>query len=431
MRILMPRVFILVGLFFLQLCCFSQNVKWLQGTWKGKSYLPGSDGAQYFALTLRVNTIKGTKFEGFLSTMQPADTAIRYDAKIVGEIFPDYLIINPTKVIYVRNAPGSRWQLSCINCTPAKLFYSLNDERFSFKGTIEECYKECIGTSEFIKDITDLKPEDQDSVYALLHLAKPKDTSATIAINEVRINLIPGGNIESQKNKDAITFQQTKNVSLKRNTSLVLKENTMPVRVPVIPAGNIVDVRDEVKMELASQNLIDALRRKRPLLPVYTKPVIKETQKIVPPVTDSVTTIVAKNNNPEVPQPVIAKKDTTALLPTGYKEREINVMRVLNVSTDSITIRVYDNGVVDGDIISVVYNDMTIIDKLTLTSKANSVKIPVKLQGINTLVFHAHNLGEFPPNTARLEILWANKKEEMTVSSDLTVSSSINIVYKP
>ena len=430
MRILL-RAFILLSSIFLQHFCYSQNVKWLQGTWKGKSYLPGSDGAQYFALTLRVNTIKGTKFEGYLSTMQPADTAIRYDSKVVGEVFPGYLIINPTKVIYVRNAPGSRWQLSCINCTPAKLFYSLNDERFSFKGTIEECYKECIGTSEFVKEVTDMKPEDQDSVYALLHMEKPKDTSAiAVAEKEIRTILMPGGNIEQQKKNDAIAFQQTKNIELNKNTSLTLKENTMPKRTPLIPAGNVVEVRDEVKITLASQNLIESLRRKKPLLPVYTKPAIKNEQKVVPSA-DSVAARVATNNSPVVQPPVIAKKDSAATLPTGYKEREVNVMRVLNVSTDSITIRVYDNGVVDGDIVSVVYNDKTVIDKLTLTAKAYSVKIPVKLQGINTLVFHAHNLGEFPPNTARLEILWANKKEEMTVSSDLTISSSINIVYKP
>jgi hypothetical protein len=67
-------------------------VKWLYGVWRGKSYFPGSDATQFFALTLRVTNIKGNKFEGYLSTMERADTAIRYDSKIVGEIFPGYII---------------------------------------------------------------------------------------------------------------------------------------------------------------------------------------------------------------------------------------------------------------------------------------------------------------------------------------------------
>ena len=98
------------------------------------------------------------------------------------------------------------------------------------------------------------------------------------------------------------------------------------------------------------------------------------------------------------------------------------------MNTDSILLRVYDNGVVDGDIASVIYNDRVVVDKLSLTAHALEIKIPVNKSGINTLVFHAHNLGEFPPNTAKLEILYNNKKEELTVASDLTVSSTINVV---
>jgi hypothetical protein len=115
-------------------------------------------------------------------------------------------------------------------------------------------------------------------------------------------------------------------------------------------------------------------------------------------------------------------------LPAGYTERKKNVIRTLTVNTDTVVLRVYDNGVVDGDIVSVVYNDNVVIDKLSLTTRAVEVKIPVNTSQINTLVFHAHNLGEFPPNTAKLEIIYGNKKEELTVSSDLTVSSTIDIV---
>jgi len=86
--------------------------------------------------------------------------------------------------------------------------------------------------------------------------------------------------------------------------------------------------------------------------------------------------------------------------------------------------------VIDGDIASVIYNDRVVVDKLSLTARALEIKIPVNKSEINTLVFHAHNLGEFPPNTAKLEILYGDKKEELTVSSDLTVSSTIDIEYR-
>jgi len=113
-----------------------------------------------------------------------------------------------------------------------------------------------------------------------------------------------------------------------------------------------------------------------------------------------------------------------------YTDRTNNILKRIDLTQPDFKVDLYDDGDIDGDIVSVVYNDKTVIDKLTLASKAYTIKIPIKPEGINTLVFHAHNLGEFPPNTARLEILWGNKKEEMTVSSDLTVSSSVNIVFK-
>jgi hypothetical protein len=221
-----------------------------------------------------------------------------------------------------------------------------------------------------------------------------------------------------------LVVQKEESDQFNKTNSLSLKENSMPVHLPIVKGGDIVDVKDELKIELASQDLIESLRRKRPVLPVYPKVTFKEEQKIP----DTLATVVAASV-PVTSQPLVVK-DTLPKLPAGFKEREVNVMRVINVNTDSVTIRVYDNGVVDGDIVSVVYNDKTVIDKLTLASKAYTIKIPVNAKGINTLVFHAHNLGEFPPNTARLEILWGNKKEEMTVSSDLTVSSSVNIVFK-
>ena len=77
-----------------------------------------------------------------------------------------------------------------------------------------------------------------------------------------------------------------------------------------------------------------------------------------------------------------------------------------------------------------VYNNVVVIDKLSLTTRAFIIKIPVNITGVNTIVFHAHNLGEFPPNTAKLEILFGNKKEELLLSSDFTVSSEINIVHQ-
>ncbi|MEP6846198.1 MAG: hypothetical protein ABI861_09350 [Panacibacter sp.] len=366
---------------------------WLVGSWRGKSFLPGSDAAQYFLLILRVNSVKGNQFDGTLSTMEPADTSIRYDSKISGEIYSGYLQIERSKIFYVKNSPGSRWQLSCINCKPAKMMFDIQKEKFFIKGATEGCYRECNGISEFSKAINEMKAEDQDSVYALMQMQKPRLNTGTL------------------------TDTSTK----------VLQEDVAVLRKTVLtPPGDLALVKDN-KVILASINLLESLKLRKPTMTIKENDVPVEHK-----ISFSVDTIAMVANDKTkitAPEKLAPPPVAVSLLPTGYTQRKVNVVRTIEVNTDSITMRVYDNGVVDGDIVSVVYNDKVVIDKLSLVSKAFVLKIPVTPEAVNTLVFYAHNLGEFPPNTARLEIIYGNKKEELTISSDYTVSSSVNIVY--
>ena len=370
------------------------------GTWKGKSYLPGSDEAQYFSLTLRVVAIKDNKFEGYLSTMEPYDTTIRYDARFTGEFFGDYVTIKSTKVFYVRNSPGSRWLLSCVNCKPPKMTFGLQDNKFYIRGTIDECYPQCKGVSEFTRDIDQFTDKDQDSLYALLKLERPRKTEIITAA-VVTPELKPA----TPEPKPAEETQRT--IFTAVNTDITKNERPKKQLTPLVVNN---------KINRQTSLTVNAT--------IPKKIVPEEVAKtVVAPDTQS----VVINTKPVVSKPVVP--DSFSALPKGYSERKVNVIRTIPVDTDSITIRVYDNGVVDGDVVSVVYNDKVVIDQLSLISKAFVIKIPVKASGNNTLVFHAHNLGEFPPNTAKLEILYGAKKEELTISSDYTVSSSINIVF--
>lgn len=440
MQRMMLRALVLFIFFINAVTCYSQNIAWLQGNWKGKSYLPGSNETQYFSLTLRVQTIKGKKFEGILSTMEPYDTTIRYDAKITGELFEDYLTINPTKVVYVKNSPGSRWMLSCINCKPARMMFSLQNGNFFIKGTTEECYQQCNGISEFSKVLEDLNAENQDSLYALMHLKKPEVVAAVLSDTLVkketdepvviqRTVLAPAGDIVRTETVSAILAPKIISEELSKKPSSNVPDNPVPRRVPLIPAGNIVDIKDDNAL-LASQKFIKSLNRSNPGLIIQQNTVGEEDGKI-PVFVDTTTTLADNNKKTTAITNPVHLPVTVSLLPAGYTDRKVAVVRTLPVNTDSIIIRVYDNGVIDGDVVSVVYNDKVIIDKLSLTSKATIVKIPVNIEGINTLVFYAHNLGEFPPNTAKLEILYGSKREDLTISSDYTISSSVNINYKP
>jgi len=80
--------------------------------------------------------------------------------------------------------------------------------------------------------------------------------------------------------------------------------------------------------------------------------------------------VIAAETQPQKPPAVKLSKADTATLPADFSQRKQNVIRTLFVNTDSILLRVYDNGVVDGDVVSVIYNDKVVIDKLSLTTKS-------------------------------------------------------------
>ena len=647
----MKRYILTLTMLIITATVCAQNIFWLQGNWRGKAYLPGSDGSQYYLLVMSISEIKGNKFEGIIATMQPNDTTYRFDSKISGVVYDKYLIINRSRVLYVKDQPGIKWKVSCNNCKPPRMVFSVEKGKIFFRGEEKDCYKECNGVSEFSKDINEFDSLKKEAVFALVNYVEPsqpdtallaknnppvstntivekntqsiseqripvlpsadvvstkhsmslsskeeivalhKNFSLTIKENPLprivltsagdiaattnhaninslsqketatlhknsslpinenplpRIVLTPAGDIAATNHTNINSLSQKETVALRQNLSLTIKENPLPrivlmpagdvvaitnhsninslsqkeavalhknfsltvkenppPRIVLIPAGDIVARTDRTNINSLSQKEAVALHKNFSLM-VKENPTprivlvpagniaattdlsninslsqkqavtlhkdfsltIKENPQVriaplpageivstkhktgllvsakfsqqLPPKNASLTIwqnnlIVARQSSTKDSITSIAKtKDTTqtriVALPAGYTERKKNVIRTLTVNTDTVVLRVYDNGVVDGDIVSVVYNDNVVIDKLSLTTRAVEVKIPVNTSQINTLVFHAHNLGEFPPNTAKLEIIYGNKKEELTVSSDLTVSSTIDIV---
>lgn len=259
-----------------------------------------------------------------------------------------------------------------------------------------------------------------------------------------RVIVLPAGDIVVEEHKNVFALQKPP-ANLNRSLWMTIPETTPePPRVDVLPAGDIAmsqhNNSTQTSLDLSQKNISLTVDETTPppprinMLPADVTLVPHNPQR---PLNKPPYPLPVKKLSLQVKQNVVASvqkppppKDTAVSLPSDYAERKKNVIRTLIVNTDSITLRVYDNGVVDGDIVSVIYNDKVVVDKLSLTQRAVVVKIPVKKSGVNTLVFHAHNLGEYPPNTALLEILYGNKYEELTVSSDLTVSSTIDIEYQ-
>ncbi len=113
--------------------------------------------------------------------------------------------------------------------------------------------------------------------------------------------------------------------------------------------------------------------------------------------------------------------------PIPYLQRKNKQLPAIEVASDSIDISFYDNGVVDGDIISVYLNGDKVIASTRLTEAA--VKKTIYLDKIDTesiqITLVAENLGSLPPNTGLLVVEDGGKKYNVQFNADLGTNATI------
>ncbi|MBC7721725.1 MAG: hypothetical protein H7068_06835 [Pedobacter sp.] len=122
----------------------------------------------------------------------------------------------------------------------------------------------------------------------------------------------------------------------------------------------------------------------------------------------------------------IARKDSLAV-GTLLTKRPIDTTKTYAIKSDSIELRLFDDGEIDGDIVSIVYNGKMVVNKLELKATSYILKLPAN-KGTNTVVLYAENLGKKPPNTAFVRIVYDGKEVPLYLSSDYIKSSAISFI---
>jgi len=112
--------------------------------------------------------------------------------------------------------------------------------------------------------------------------------------------------------------------------------------------------------------------------------------------------------------------------------RKTEVIRTIDFKSDSLTLILYDNGIVDGDTVTVVLNGEVIIPKQGLAEQAyrKVIKIPPGLGDSLQLVIYAENLGSIPPNSGLLIIEDGPDRHEINFEGDLKRSSAVKLRRK-
>lgn len=107
-------------------------------------------------------------------------------------------------------------------------------------------------------------------------------------------------------------------------------------------------------------------------------------------------------------------------------QRSIKVQRVVDVKGPNVKIKIWDNGVVDGDIATLFLNGQRVLHRHLVTKRR--IAIPVTLeQEANFLVLHADDLGDISPNTVAVSIDDGQREQVIIVSSNLAESGALMI----
>jgi hypothetical protein len=120
---------------------------------------------------------------------------------------------------------------------------------------------------------------------------------------------------------------------------------------------------------------------------------------------------------------VVTKSSAPQVL--SYTQRKERVQQAVDITSDSLQLSFYDNGVVDGDSISVYMNDQPVITNSKLTSVATKQKVYVGGMTEIRLVLVAENLGSLPPNTGLLVIRDGDKTYQVNFTADMQTNASI------
>lgn len=125
------------------------------------------------------------------------------------------------------------------------------------------------------------------------------------------------------------------------------------------------------------------------------------------------------------------KKVINFVTESEFTKRQKVVTQELEFDSDSLRIDVYDNGEVDGDMISLFYNEQLVLFNQKLTHK--SIRLNIVLdpsKGNNEISMFAENLGLIPPNTAMMIISDGKNKYEVKISSTLEKNATIKLKRK-
>jgi hypothetical protein len=368
----------------LLICISSSAQKKVGGFYKGSLFNDSTKMTQQYELALAEyrGKIMGYSYVTFVVN----DTFYYGIRKIKAKIVGDSMIVEDDKMI-ANNFPES--PAKHVNRT-VTIPFNGQDSLTSINGTWKTN-----------------KTKVYYAVPGSVEASKSNDSSGSALFAHLKeLNLMPNDNYvatETRPQKDDKTQTKTDDNAVVVETKTKKKEDKIKVKTedkPVVTETKVKEKKEENKIKTKEQ------------------PAVVEKKAEV------------KNNVDKTktePKPVNQQTSVSSVLP--YNQRKDHQQKSIDIASDSLVLSFYDNGVVDGDSISVYLNGQSIIST-KLTSVAT--KKPIYIGGMDEvkLVLVAENLGTIPPNTGLLIIRDGDKTYQVNFTADMQTNASIILKRK-
>ena len=168
--------------------------------------------------------------------------------------------------------------------------------------------------------------------------------------------------------------------------------------------------------------------------PKTTSPPAVATVKKKPVASDARPDTAAIVKTPPVERPTIAviKPSTPPVsIPEILKTRQNELMKALVVHDQNVEVKIFDNGEIDGDTISVYLDKRLVLSNKLLTANPLTLKIRMDEDSPeHELVMVAENLGRIPPNTSLMIVEAGDQRFEVRITSTEQKNAVVRFRYE-